>query len=179
MRGGSRNSNGRGSTPWPRSNKSSKEIAMDKPQYVYVTYILTTPEKVWEALTDAKISASYWERENVSDWKVGSDWMHRLPGKAPDVVGRVLESDPPRRLVTTWAPPSEADNPAKTSRATFDIEELGGKVRLTVTHTDLDAQGLSDISGGWPAVLSNLKTLLETGRTLPDPFSGVANHPKG
>jgi uncharacterized protein YndB with AHSA1/START domain len=152
---------------------------MDKPSYVYVTYILTTPEKLWEALTDAKISASYWERSNVSDWKVGSTWEHKLPDKPADVVGKVLEADPPRRLVTSWAVPGEVGNAAKTSRCAFDIEDLGGKVRLTVTHTDLDAQGLKDVSGGWPAVLSNLKTLLETGRTIPDPFGAVQNHPKG
>jgi uncharacterized protein YndB with AHSA1/START domain len=151
---------------------------MDKPAYVNVIYILTTPEKVWEAITDQKISASYWERENVSDWKVGSPWEHRLPGESPDIVGKVLESDPPRRLVTTWAPPAEPDNPAKISRVAIDIEDLGGKIRLTVTHTDLDEQGLKDVSGGWPAVLSNLKTLLETGRTLPDPFGAVEGHPR-
>jgi uncharacterized protein YndB with AHSA1/START domain len=151
---------------------------MAKHTYVYVTYILSTPEKVWEALTDAAISASYWERENVSDWKVGSDWQHRLPGKSPDVVGKVLESDPPRRLVTSWASPGDLGDPAKTNQAAFDIESLGGKVRLTVTHSDLDDQGLKDVSGGWPAVLSNLKTLLETGRTLPDPFGAVEGHPE-
>ena len=150
---------------------------MDKPSYLYVTYILATPEAVWTAITDAKISASYWERENVSDWQVGSPWEHRLPGKAADIVGKVLEADPPRRLVTSWAAPDDPDNAAKTSRVAIDIEELGGKVRVTVTHTDLDDQGLKDVSGGWPAVLSNLKTLLETGRTLPDPFGAVEGHP--
>src|SRR5206468_4725988 len=116
---GSPSSNGRGSTPWPPSSSASKETPMAKHTYVYVTYILSTPEKVWEALTDAKISASYWGRENVSDWKVGSEWQHRLPGKSPDVVGEVLESDPPRRLVTTWGPPPgrpERDDPARTNR---------------------------------------------------------------
>ena len=125
---------------------------MAKHTYVYVTYILSTPEKVWEALTDAAISASYWERENVSDWKVGSPWEHRLPGKSPDIVGKVLEADPPRRLVTTWALPGQPDNLARTSRVAIDIEDLDGKIRLTVTHTDLDEQGLKDVSGGWPAV---------------------------
>ena len=154
-------------------NKAAKHT------YVYVTYILTTPEKVWEALTDARISASYWERENVSDWKVGSRWEHRLPGKSPDVVGEVLESDPPRRLVTTWKVPGDEDNLDRTNRCVFDIEDLGGKVKLTVTHSDLGDKALADVSGGWPAVLSNLKTLLETGRTLPDPYGAVDNHPEG
>ena len=151
---------------------------MDKPSYVYVTYIVTTPEKVWEAVTDAKISASHWERSNVSDWKVGSTWEHRFPDRPADVVGKVLEADPPRRLVTTWAAPSTQADPDQVSRVAIDIEALGGKVRVTVTHTDLNAQSLKDISEGWPAVLSNLKSLLETGRTMPDPFSGVHNHPE-
>ncbi|MFL5298220.1 MAG: SRPBCC family protein [Phenylobacterium sp.] len=152
---------------------------MTKHTYVYVTYILSTPEKVWKALTDQAISASYWGRENVSDWKVGSEWQHRLPGKSADVIGEVLESDPPRRLVTTWEVPSDRGNPDTTNRCVFDIEDAGGKVKLTVTHSDLGDKALKDISGGWPAVLSNLKTLLETGRTIPDPFSAVANHPRG
>ena len=149
---------------------------MTRHTYVYVTYIVSTSEKVWEALTDATITASFWERENVSDWKAGSRWEHRVPGKSADVVGSVLESDPPRRLVTTWEVPGEEGNPDKTSRCAYDIEDLGGKVRLTVTHADLDAPGFQDVSGGWPAVLSNLKTLLETGRTIPDPFSALRGH---
>ena len=155
---------------------------MTKHTYVYVTYIVSTPEKVWEALTDRQISASYWERENVSDWKVGSPWEHRLPGKSPDVVGQVLEADPPRRLVTTWEPPEgrpERADPARSNRCAFDIEDVGGKVKLTVTHSELADEDYKNVSGGWPAVLSNLKTLLETGRTIPNPFSAVANHPKG
>src|SRR4051812_20135340 len=102
-----------------------KEIQMTKHTYVYVTYILSTPAKVWEALTDAKISASYWGRETVSDWKVGSRWEHRLPGKSPDVVGEVLESDPPRRLVTTWKVPGHEDDLDRTNRCVFDIEDAG------------------------------------------------------
>ena len=151
---------------------------MDKPRFVYVTYIVTTPEAVWTALTDAETSRRFWGRENISDWMVGSPWQHRLPGAAPDVVGKVLESDPPRHLVTSWASPADPDNPDKTSRCAYEIEDLGGKVRLTVTHTDLDAQGLRDVARGWPAVLSNLKTLLETGRTLPDPFGALRGPPQ-
>jgi uncharacterized protein YndB with AHSA1/START domain len=152
---------------------------MTKHTYVYVTYIVSTPQKVWEALTDAKLSASYWERENVSDWKVGSRWEHRLPGKSPDVVGDVLESDPPRRLVTTWEVPGQEGKPETTNRCVFEIEETAGKVKLTVTHSELGDKALADVSGGWPAVLANLKTLLETGRPMPEPFSGVGNHPRG
>ncbi len=151
---------------------------MAKHTYVYVIYILTTPQKVWEALTDQTISASYWERENVSDWKVGSEWQHRLPGKSADVIGQVLESDPPRRLVTTWETPTDRGNPETSNRCAFDIEDVGGKVKLTVTHSELSEAALKDISQGWPAVLSNLKTLLETGRTIPDPYGALGNRPK-
>ena len=143
---------------------------MDKPQFVYVTYILTTPEKVWAALTDAELTAKYWERSNVSDWKLGSSWSHGFRDQPPDVVGEVLEVDPPRRLVTSWSPASKVNDPTRRSRVTYEIEQLGEKVRLTVTHVELTEEGLRDISRGWPAVLSNLKTFLETGRTIPDPF---------
>ena len=144
---------------------------MDKPQFVYVTYIVTTAEKVWAALTDPELSAKYWERSNLSDWKVGSAWSHGFRGEEPDVVGEVLEAVPPHRLVTSWSPASKATDPTRRSRVSYDIEQLGEKVRLTVTHTELTEEGLRSISGGWPAVLSNLKTFLETGRTIPDPFS--------
>jgi len=143
---------------------------MSKPQFVYVTYILTTPEKVWAALTDAEISVQYWGKSNISDWRVGSTWSHGRPGEAPLVTGEVLEADPPRRLVTSWRAPEQADNPAKRSQVSYDIFAADGKVRLTITHWDLDEETLRDISRGWPAVLSNLKTFLETGKTLPDPF---------
>src|SRR5690242_1222910 len=103
---------------------------MDKPQFVYVTYILTTSDRVWAALTDAELSARYWGRSNLSDWKVGSAWSHGHAGQAPDVVGKVLEADPPRRLVTSWSPASKADDPARRSRVTYEIEQLGEKVRL-------------------------------------------------
>ncbi len=146
---------------------------MTKPSFVYVTYIATTPQKVWDAITDAKISASYWDRANVSDWKVGSEWAHKFPDKPADLIGKVLEADPPRRLVLTWAGPAHVGDPERTSKVAFDIEQLGEKVRLTVTHTELTEQGLKDVSGGWPAVLSNLKTLLETGKTIPDAFVGI------
>ncbi len=154
-------------------------MTMTKPSFVYVTYIATTPEKVWQALVDTDLMRQYWvgpsadcARVNVSDWKPGSRWEHQRVDDAHtvDICGKVVESTPPRRLVVTWARPKDAEDDAKHSRVTFDIEPHGdGLVRLTVTHADLenDPQMLSGISGGWPKVLSNLKTLLETGRAFP------------
>jgi uncharacterized protein YndB with AHSA1/START domain len=154
-------------------------MTMAKPSYVYVTYIATTPEKVWQALVDTEVTRQYWvdpvagcARVNVSDWKPGSRWEHRRvndPGVV-DIVGKVVETTPPRRLVYTWARPTDAEDDSKHSRVAFDIEPYGDQlVRLTVTHSELegDPQMLEGISGGWPKVLSNLKTLLETGRALP------------
>lgn len=154
---------------------------MTKPSFVYVTYIATTPEKVWQALVDTEVTRKYWTAPysegpphvnvNVSDWKPGSRWEHQRDdaSHAVDVVGTVVESAPPRRLVLTWARPKEADDASKHSRVTFDIEPQGDRlIRLTVTHEDLehDPKMLAGISGGWPGVLSNLKTLLETGHAL-------------
>ena len=150
---------------------------MTKPSFVYVTYIATTPEKVWQAFVDTDVMSQYWVgpksdcvRVNVSDWKVGSKWEHQRLDDAHtvDVCGRVVECDPPRRMVLTWARPTEADDESKHSRLAIDIEPyINGLVKLTVSHEDLDAQMFAGVSGGWPSVLSNLKTLLETGRPLP------------
>ena len=142
---------------------------MAKERFVYAIYIAASPEKIFHALTDRKTSGQYWFHENVSDWKVGSMWEHRrLDGSASDVVGRVVESDPPRRLVTTWSPPGKLDDPAETSRVTFEIETVGAASRLTVTHDDLPPEQLADAAAGWSSVLSSLKSLLETGRSLGD-----------
>ena len=142
----------------------------DRPNYVYVTYIESTPEAVWHALTDADLTAEYWGHSNVSDgWAVGDRWEHRrIDGSGiADLVGSVLESAPPSRLVVTWEQ-IENPSPATTSTVTYDIQAHEGIVRLTVTHEDLaDAQALNEVSGGWPAVLCNLKSLLETGHVLP------------
>jgi len=143
---------------------------MDKPKFVYVSYIQSTPEKVWNALIDPEITRKYWgNRHNASDWKAGSKWEHRDfdDPKLVDLVGRVLESTPPRRLVVTWAFPADEGDSAKTSRVTYDIEPFAeGVVRLTVTHDELepDSEMLKGITAGWPVVVSMLKTLLETGK---------------
>ncbi|MFJ9536047.1 ArsR/SmtB family transcription factor [Streptomyces sp. NPDC101225] len=155
--------------------RQAEEAMADKPAFVYVTYIRSTPEKVWDALTDAGLTAAYWGHSNVSDWHPGSRWEHvRTDGSGvADVVGKVVESERPTRLVTTWAAPENEGREDRHSRVTFDIRPHRDIVRLTVTHEDLEDEGeLSDASGGWAAVLSNLKSLLETGSPLPqEPWS--------
>lgn len=149
--------------------KQGAESAMsEKHTYVYVTYIEATAEAVWHALTDPDVTARYWGHRNVSDWEVGSPWSHRrIDGSdVDDVVGVVLESDRPHRMVTTWASPDDPDGAA--SRATYELAEEAGVVRLTVTHEDLTTDDLRDVSAGWPAVCANLKSLLETGSVLPE-----------
>jgi uncharacterized protein YndB with AHSA1/START domain/DNA-binding transcriptional ArsR family regulator len=148
--------------------RRAEESMADKPTFVYVTYIESTAEKVWEALTDADLTAKYWGHHNVSDWQVGSTWEHqRTDGSGiADVVGTVVESVPPKKLVATWAGPDE-DRPEGPAKVTFDIQPHGETVRLTVTHENLlDNNEFLGISEGWAAVLSNLKSLLETGSPL-------------
>jgi uncharacterized protein YndB with AHSA1/START domain len=143
---------------------------MARTQFVYVIYIAAAAETVWHALLDGEFTRKYWEADNVSDWTPGSSWEHRRAdaSRAVRILGEVLEAVPPRRLVLTWADPKERQNRAAYSRVAFDLEEIGGMVRLTVTHDELDAG--SDmhkaISTGWPRVLSSLKSLLETGHPL-------------
>src|SRR6185295_14982593 len=114
---------------------------MDKPKFVYVSYIRSTPEKVWNALIDPEVTRKYWgNHHNASDWKVGSKWEHRDfdDPKLVDIVGTVVESDYPRRLAVTWVRPRDEGNEALTSRVTYDIESFMDVVRLTVTHDELD-----------------------------------------
>ena len=143
---------------------------MSKSRFVYVIYISAKAEKVWKALLDGEMTRQYWGRENVSDWKPGSKWQHHRLDEARTValVGEVVESVPPRRLVLTWADPADALDKAKHTRVTFEIEPVEDMVRLTVTHDELEAgsEMLQKITNGWPRVLSSLKSFLETGRPL-------------
>jgi uncharacterized protein YndB with AHSA1/START domain len=147
------------------------ETIMDKPQFSYVTYVSTSPEQLWNALLDAKMTTKYWQHENVSDWKPGSKWEHRRSdkGRTLDLVGKVIESSPPRRLILTWAFPSDEGREEKYSRVTFEIEPVADVTRLTVTHDRLepDSEMLQGITDGWPKVLSSLKSLMEVGKPLP------------
>jgi uncharacterized protein YndB with AHSA1/START domain len=145
---------------------------MNKPSFVYVTYIRSTPANVWRALTDPEITQHYWNHRNLSDWSVGSAWDHqRCDGsKKSDVTGTVVESTPAKRLVVTWASPSDAADAQHVSRVTFDIEPYkNDSVRLTVTHDHLQPGSAMErgITQGWPLVLSALKSWLETGKALP------------
>lgn len=141
---------------------------MAKPSFVYVIYINASPERIWSGLIDPEFTRTYWWHENVSDWQVGSRWEHKRvgPEAKTDIVGEVLESDRPRRLVLSWVPPEHEGNAAKTSRVAFDLEPLdwpgGPWVQLKVSHTDLEDDAMRESVGfGWPATMSVMKTLVE------------------
>ena len=134
--------------------------------FIYTTYIKTTPEKVWQAITNPEFSRQYWGGHvSVSDWKKDSKWSHEDTNNdnLVRIAGKVLESNPPKRLVVTWATP---DNKADESQVAFDIEMVGDLVRLDVMHTKLSADMGSKVSGGWPLVLSSLKSFLETEKPI-------------
>jgi uncharacterized protein YndB with AHSA1/START domain len=145
-------------------------MSNEKTSFVYVTYIRSTPEKVFEAITQPEIARRYWGHENVSDWKPGSTWEHVRANeqRTVNVVGKVVEVTPPTRLVITWASPSQVADPAGYSRVSFDVAPYEDMVRLTVTHDELEAgSGMAKgIQQGWPIVLSSLKSLLETGQGI-------------
>jgi uncharacterized protein YndB with AHSA1/START domain/DNA-binding transcriptional ArsR family regulator len=145
------------------------DMTTEQPSYVYVTYIHATPERVWHALTDADLTGAYWGHRNVSDWQPGSRWEHqRVDGSGiADTVGTVLEATPPTRLVMTFANPGEPE-PEQPATVTFTVEPYQEIVRLTVTHENLGGpDDLAAVAAGWPAVFANLKSLLETGKVLP------------
>jgi len=145
-------------------------MSKEKTSFVYVTYIRSTPEKVFEAITKPEIARCYWGHENVSDWKPGSSWQHVRANaeRTVQLAGKVIEIAAPTRLVMTWANASRADDPDATSRVTFDVAPIDDMVRLTVTHDELEAGSgtATGISRGWPIVLSSLKSLLETGQGI-------------
>ncbi len=165
--------------------RALEDTPMEKTSFVYATYIQTTPERLWQALTEPAFTERYWAVTFASDWKPGSTMTWRTRGVTiaePEQV--VVESEPYRRLSYTWhtftpewAESLELTSDARErlateprSKVTFEIEPLGEQVKLTVIHDDLEPGGITGslISEGWPRVLANLKTLLETGDTLPD-----------
>ncbi len=140
---------------------------MAKSKFVYVSYIRTTPEKLWSALTDAEFTKQYWFGMRCeSEWKKGSPW--RLVSSSGEVfdAGEVVEAEPPRRLVMRWR---HQHNPELTAEGdalcTIELEPGASAVKLSITHTiDRESSKLINaVSGGWPKIISNLKSLLETG----------------
>jgi uncharacterized protein YndB with AHSA1/START domain len=154
----------------------SRRNVMRKPEFVYVTYIETTPEKLWEALTSSEFSRRYWfGTELKPDWKVGSPLALVMNGTTTD-TGEVLEAEPPRRLSYSFKHVLDDEmRNERPSRVVFTIEPHGNLVKLTLTHEGFaeDSKLLDGISKGWPAILSSLKSLLETGTALAIPVSAL------
>ena len=142
---------------------------MSKPKFVYVTYIASTPEKVWAALTKADITEHYWFGYRVqADGKVGDRMTAYSPAGKQAHDDPIIESDPPRRLSYAWQPLYKDMQGERPSRVTFELEPLKGQVKLTIVHDEFDegSRIFGMISKGWPAVLSSMKSYLETGRGL-------------
>lgn len=148
---------------------------MARSTFVYVTYIRTTPEKLWAALTGVEFMKQYWFGCHCrSEWVVGSGWQNLSPeGEVMD-DGEILESDPPRRLVIRWQNVFKPELKAEgASLCTLELEPVAGAVKLTITHSieREPSKFIEAVAGGWPKVISNLKSLLETGSAvMQDPY---------
>jgi uncharacterized protein YndB with AHSA1/START domain/DNA-binding transcriptional ArsR family regulator len=148
---------------------------------VFEIYIKTTPERLWEAITDPQLRARYsFGVETHSDWTPGSGYEAGVPGVVDIAAGENLEVDPPRRLVQTFnALWSDDVKAAGTSRITWEIHPVGDSCQLTVIHDQLPEGANPELYGGWPMILSGLKTLLETGESLTTPGSLKYSHAQG
>lgn len=140
---------------------------------VFEIFIKTTPERLWEAITDPELRAKFSFGVVIrSDWTAGSEYLSEVPGQAEIAAGENLEVDPPRRLVQTfnalWSDEVKAHGP---SRVSWEIEQVADSCRLTVVHDQLRPGASAELYGGWPMILSGLKTLLETGEPLTTPGS--------
>ena len=160
--------------PWAAGLSELKERLEGTMEKVFEIYIKTTPERLWEAITDGEMRRKYSFGVGVtSDWTPGSPYEATHPqAPGPISAGENLEVDPPRRLVQSfnalWSDDVKAEG---TSRVTWEIEPVGDSCRLTVVHDQLRDGAHGEIYGGWPQILSGLKTLLETGETLTTPGS--------
>ena len=143
--------------------------AMDRPRHVFQVYIRTTPDRLWQAITDPSFTLRYFRRSRVdSGWEPGGRISYWIDDDLV-VDGKIVDVEPPRRLVTTWSfrrDPSLREDPP--SRVTWEIEPLGDTCRLTVVHDDFPSETstFKAVGSGWPMVLSSLKSLLETGEGL-------------
>ena len=148
---------------------------MARSTFVYVTYIRTTPEKLWAALTGVEFMKQYWFGCHCqSEWVVGSGWQNISPDGQVMDDGEILESDPPRRLVIRWQNVFKPELKAEgASLCTLELEPTAGAVKLSITHSigREPSKFIEAVSGGWPKVISNLKSLLETGAAaLDEPY---------
>jgi uncharacterized protein YndB with AHSA1/START domain len=161
--------------PWAaRLSGLKKQLEEESMEKVFEIYIKTTPERLWEAITDSELRRKYSFGVGVnSDWTPGSRYKAVHPqADGPISEGENLEVDPPRRLVQSFtALWSEDVKREGTSRVTWEIEPVGDSCRLTVTHDQLREDANDELYGGWPMILSGLKTLLETGELLTTPGS--------
>ena len=160
--------------PWAAALSGLKNRLEERMEKVFEIYIKTTPERLWEAITDPEMRSKYSFGVRVnSDWKPGSRYESSHPAGADIAEGENLEVDPPRRLVQSFrALWSEDVKREGTSRVTWEIEPIGDdSCRLTVTHDELREGANNELYGGWPMILSGLKTLLETGELLTTPGS--------
>ena len=143
---------------------------MANSSFVYVTYIRTTPEKLWQALIDPEFTRRYWcATWTESEWKAGASWQMMIPDGRVGDSGQIVEIDPPRRLVLTWRNEFKPELRAEGySRLTYELEKVGASVKLTIIHEidRPDSKLIGAVSNGWPHILSSLKSLLETGEAL-------------
>jgi len=139
-------------------------------QFVYVTYIRTTPDRLWSALTSAEFAHQYWlGARPEADWRVGGSWKITLPGGRLADAGEIVELERPRRIAIRWRHEMTPELKAEGwSMCTMELEPTGEAVKLTVTHRieKSDSKFIGAVSVGWPQILSNLKSLLETGTVL-------------
>jgi uncharacterized protein YndB with AHSA1/START domain len=147
------------------------DIAAFKPKTVYVTYIAATPDKVWQALTDPAFTAQYFFGRTIEiEPKAGGSFLMRMPDGRVDVRGEVVEWSPPRKLAMTWTIDWNADmRQLPPCLVSYDIEQAGESVKLTLTESyswDVPDTLLTGGRSGWPAILSSLKSVLETGKPL-------------
>jgi len=167
--------------PWAATLTGLKaKLEEDLMEKVFEIYIKTTPERLWEAITDPELRSQYSFGVRVnSDWTSGSRYEAVHPaGPTAISEGENLEVDPPRRLVQSFnALWSDVVKNEGTSRVTWEIEPVGDSCRLTVTHDQMREGANDEIYGGWPMILSGLKTLLETGEKLTTPGSLMYSQP--
>src|SRR6202044_4130588 len=154
---------------------------MARSTFVYVTYIRTTPEKLWSALTnDVEFMKQYWFGTHCeSQWTPGSSWKMVYPNGSITDAGEIVEADPPRRLVIRWQNQFKPELKAEgVSTCTMELEPCGTAVKLSITHSieREPSKFIAAVSGGWPKIISNLKSLLETGSTVLQDAYPTGNH---